>query len=72
MVDVVKAMKWTYVSTVADEGNYGERGIGKFEERAKAEGKIQLCRLINRLVGQFWEIMVLFLCHVIICRSSCL
>ncbi|XP_064633469.1 metabotropic glutamate receptor 8-like isoform X2 [Lineus longissimus] len=38
MVDVVKAMKWSYVSTLADEGNYGERGIGKFEERAKAEG----------------------------------
>ncbi len=39
MVDVVKAFGWSYVSTVADEGNYGEKGIGAFELLAKGLGK---------------------------------
>ena len=39
MVDIVEKMGWTYVSTVADEGNYGERGIGTFEDLAKKSGK---------------------------------
>lgn len=35
MVDIVERLGWTYVSTLADEGNYGERGIESFEELAK-------------------------------------
>ena len=35
MVDIVKAFGWRYVATVADEGNYGEEGIEKFEQLAK-------------------------------------
>ena len=35
MVDIVKAFGWKYVATVADEGNYGEEGIEKFEQLAK-------------------------------------
>ena len=38
MVDVVKAFGWTYVSTLADEGNYGEKGIAAFEELAEQSG----------------------------------
>lgn len=38
MVDIAKHFKWNYVSTLADEGNYGERGISAFEERAKKSG----------------------------------
>ncbi|CAI9720284.1 metabotropic glutamate receptor 8-like [Octopus vulgaris] len=38
MVDIAKHFKWNYVSTLADEGNYGERGISAFEERAKTSG----------------------------------
>lgn len=39
LVDVVKAFGWSYVSTVADEGNYGEKGIATFEKIAIASGK---------------------------------
>ncbi|ESO85155.1 hypothetical protein LOTGIDRAFT_130755 [Lottia gigantea] len=38
MVEIAKSFKWDYVNTLADEGNYGERGIGKFEEIAKKSG----------------------------------
>ena len=38
MVDVVKAFGWTYVATLADEGNYGEKGIAAFEELAEQSG----------------------------------
>ncbi|MEQ2163566.1 hypothetical protein GOODEAATRI_031500 [Goodea atripinnis] len=30
MVDIVKAMGWNYVSTVASEGSYGEKGVEAF------------------------------------------
>ena len=39
MVDVVQAFGWTYVSTVADEGNYGEKGITTFEKLANMQGE---------------------------------
>ncbi len=38
MVDVVRAFGWTYVATLADEGNYGEKGIAAFEEFAEKSG----------------------------------
>ena len=38
MVDVVKKFGWTYVNTLADEGNYGEKGIAAFEELAERSG----------------------------------
>lgn len=43
MVDVVKDLGWSYVSTLADEGNYGEKGIGAFEDLAKSSGMVMLC-----------------------------
>ena len=39
LVDVLRAFGWTYVSTLADEGNYGEKGIAEFENRAQKSGK---------------------------------
>lgn len=39
MVDIVKSLGWTYVSTVAVEGNYGEKGIEAFEIKAKENGR---------------------------------
>ncbi|ELU03139.1 hypothetical protein CAPTEDRAFT_198326 [Capitella teleta] len=38
MVNVVQAFGWSYVSTLADEGNYGERGIAAFETLADRAG----------------------------------
>ncbi|XP_050687348.1 metabotropic glutamate receptor 7-like [Eriocheir sinensis] len=38
MVEVVKAFQWRYVSTLADEGDYGEKGIASFTKLAEAKG----------------------------------
>ncbi|RWS25565.1 metabotropic glutamate receptor 7-like protein, partial [Leptotrombidium deliense] len=38
MVDIVKLLHWTYVSTVAEEGDYGEKGIEAFKTLASKEG----------------------------------
>lgn len=39
MVDIVKAMNWNYVSTVASEGNYGESGVDAFIQKSREDGK---------------------------------
>lgn len=39
LVDVVSKFGWSYVVTLADEGNYGEKGIAAFEEIAKNAGR---------------------------------
>ncbi|CAG2112186.1 unnamed protein product, partial [Medioppia subpectinata] len=31
MVDIIKLFNWTYVSTIASEGDYGEKGIEHFK-----------------------------------------
>ena len=57
MVDIVKAFGWKYVATVADEGNYGEEGIEKFQKIAINNSKydyitksrIQLIDVMNTL-----------------------
>ncbi|XP_062584949.1 metabotropic glutamate receptor-like isoform X1 [Saccostrea cucullata] len=36
IVDIVEYFNWTYVSTVASEGDYGQSGIDEFKEKAKA------------------------------------
>lgn len=35
MADIVTHFNWTYVSTVASEGDYGERGIDAFRAEAR-------------------------------------
>lgn len=39
MVDIVKAMRWNYVSTVASEGNYGESGVDAFIQKSREDGE---------------------------------
>lgn len=38
MVDIVKAMGWNYVSTLASEGNYGESGVDAFLQISREAG----------------------------------
>ncbi|XP_062315332.1 metabotropic glutamate receptor 4-like [Osmerus eperlanus] len=40
MVDIVKAMHWNYVSTVASEGNYGESGVDAFIQKCREDGDL--------------------------------
>lgn len=35
LVDIVKKFNWTYVSTIASEGSYGESGIDVFQREAE-------------------------------------
>ena len=39
-MDVIKSFGWTYVATVADEGNYGGKGIAAFESLAEKSGEL--------------------------------
>ncbi|XP_073699821.1 metabotropic glutamate receptor 7-like [Garra rufa] len=38
MVDIVKLMGWNYVSTVASEGSYGEKGVEAFMQISREAG----------------------------------
>ncbi|XP_053152377.1 metabotropic glutamate receptor 7 isoform X4 [Hemicordylus capensis] len=38
MVDIVKALGWNYVSTLASEGNYGEKGVESFMQISRESG----------------------------------
>lgn len=38
MLDIVKAMGWNYVSTLASEGNYGESGVEAFMQISREAG----------------------------------
>lgn len=38
MVQILKRFNWSYVSTVASEGDYGEKGIESFKMHASQEG----------------------------------
>ena len=39
MLDIVTAMGWNYVSTLASEGNYGESGVEAFVQISRESGR---------------------------------
>ncbi|XP_048878223.1 metabotropic glutamate receptor 4-like [Brienomyrus brachyistius] len=47
MVDIVRAMRWTYVSTVASEGNYGESGVEAFVQKARDDGGVCISQSVK-------------------------
>ncbi|XP_039513167.1 metabotropic glutamate receptor 7-like [Pimephales promelas] len=49
MVDIVKSMGWNYVSTVASEGSYGEKGVEAFMQISREAGPIASARA-NRVM----------------------
>lgn len=49
MVDIILQLGWTYVSTVAVEGEYGERGIAAFTELAEKAG---ICVAVNEKIAR--------------------
>lgn len=49
MLDIVKAMRWNYVATVASEGNYGESGVEAFVQKSREDGEStssRVCKLM--------------------------
>ena len=49
IADIVRSFNWTYVSTVASEGNYGEMGIESFKQEATVRN---ICIAVHRKVIQ--------------------
>uniref|UniRef100_A0A8C9V9I9 Glutamate metabotropic receptor 4 n=1 Tax=Scleropages formosus TaxID=113540 RepID=A0A8C9V9I9_SCLFO len=47
MVDIVKAMRWNYVSTVASEGNYGESGVDAFIQKSREDGSVCIAQSVK-------------------------
>uniref|UniRef100_A0A8C0C1M7 Glutamate metabotropic receptor 8 n=1 Tax=Buteo japonicus TaxID=224669 RepID=A0A8C0C1M7_9AVES len=47
MVDIVTALGWNYVSTLASEGNYGESGVEAFTQLSREIGE---CMFISNLL----------------------
>uniref|UniRef100_A0A673W6R4 Glutamate metabotropic receptor 7 n=1 Tax=Salmo trutta TaxID=8032 RepID=A0A673W6R4_SALTR len=47
MVDIVKAMGWNYISTVASEGSYGEKGVDAFHQLSRESGGICIAQSLK-------------------------
>uniref|UniRef100_H3A2R3 Glutamate metabotropic receptor 4 n=1 Tax=Latimeria chalumnae TaxID=7897 RepID=H3A2R3_LATCH len=47
MVDIVKALKWNYVSTLASEGSYGESGIEAFLQKSREDGGVCVAQSVK-------------------------
>ncbi|XP_069387193.1 metabotropic glutamate receptor 7 isoform X4 [Paralichthys olivaceus] len=47
MVDIVQAMGWNYVSTVASEGSYGEKGVDAFMQLSREAGGICIAQSLK-------------------------
>ncbi|XP_062400977.1 metabotropic glutamate receptor 4-like [Sardina pilchardus] len=47
MVDIVRAMNWNYVSTVASEGSYGESGVDAFIQKSREDGSVCISQSVK-------------------------
>ncbi|XP_069062445.1 metabotropic glutamate receptor 7 [Pleurodeles waltl] len=47
MVDIVKALGWNYVSAVASEGSYGEKGVESFVQIAREAGGLCIAQTVK-------------------------
>ncbi|CAI9541709.1 unnamed protein product [Staurois parvus] len=47
MVDIVKALKWSYVSTLASEGSYGESGVEAFIQKSREDGSLCVAQSVK-------------------------
>ncbi|XP_030641108.1 metabotropic glutamate receptor 7-like [Chanos chanos] len=47
MVDILRALGWSYVSTVASEGSYGEKGVETFTQLSKSAGGICIAQSLK-------------------------
>ncbi|XP_043944741.1 metabotropic glutamate receptor 8 isoform X2 [Protopterus annectens] len=47
MLDIVKALGWNYVSTLASEGNYGESGVEAFSQISRETGGVCIAQSLK-------------------------
>ncbi|KAJ7401539.1 hypothetical protein BTVI_95038 [Pitangus sulphuratus] len=52
MVDIVTALGWNYVSTLASEGNYGESGVEAFTQISREIVSKQYCQILGVFTGE--------------------
>lgn len=52
MAEILRFFNWTYVSTVASEGDYGETGIEAFEQEARMRN---ICIATSEKVKQHYR-----------------
>ena len=58
MLDIVTAMGWNYVSTLASEGNYGESGVEAFVQISRESGRCDGALFTGTtwlLTGFYWN-----------------
>lgn len=54
MAEILRFFNWTYVSTVASEGDYGETGIEAFEQEARMRN---ICIATSEKVGLLYAFL---------------
>lgn len=59
MAEILRFFNWTYVSTVASEGDYGETGIEAFEQEARMRN---ICIATSEKVGHGTECDLISVC----------
>ncbi|KFO23134.1 Metabotropic glutamate receptor 4 [Fukomys damarensis] len=47
MLDIVHALKWNYVSTLASEGSYGESGVEAFVHKSREHGGVCIAQSVK-------------------------
>nr|XP_060622283.1 metabotropic glutamate receptor 7 isoform X3 [Anolis sagrei ordinatus] len=47
MVDIVRALRWNYVSTLASEGSYGEKGVESFIQLSRESGDLCIAQSLK-------------------------
>ncbi|XP_062829898.1 metabotropic glutamate receptor 7 isoform X4 [Anolis carolinensis] len=47
MVDIVRALRWNYVSTLASEGSYGEKGMESFIQLSRESGDLCIAQSLK-------------------------
>ncbi|XP_053705078.1 metabotropic glutamate receptor 7 isoform X1 [Synchiropus splendidus] len=47
MVDIIRSLGWSYVSTIASEGSYGEKGVEAFTQLSKEAGGICIAQSLK-------------------------
>ena len=66
MADIVQHFNWTYVSTVASEGEYGEKGIDAFKVMTNKTGNrgLMLSRLTTSKINEHFIFKCIYLCKL--------
>ncbi|KAB0393473.1 hypothetical protein E2I00_000177 [Balaenoptera physalus] len=69
MVDIVTALGWNYVSTLASEGNYGESGVEAFTQISREIAKtFSTFRMKSKLIDLFAPPTIFYSAQTIIIR----